>query len=122
MLKGLMGHDSLLGYARRVRYRNLYVKCKALYVLYKVNFGSKTFRIDLALDHSKRGCIIISKSIRYGLYNNYTSGIFVVDTNCGDCETVNLQARIDRYRERGFQEREAEILVLFDESAVAVFT
>jgi hypothetical protein len=36
--------------------------------------------------------------------------------------TMNLQARIDRYRERGFQEREAEILVLIEASAAALFT
>jgi hypothetical protein len=36
--------------------------------------------------------------------------------------TMNLQARVDRYRERGFQELEAEILVLMEESAVAIFT
>jgi hypothetical protein len=36
--------------------------------------------------------------------------------------TMNLQARIDRYRERGFQEREAEILLLIEESAAAIFT
>jgi hypothetical protein len=35
---------------------------------------------------------------------------------------MNLQARIDRYRERGFQEVEAEILVLIEESAAALFT
>ena len=36
--------------------------------------------------------------------------------------TMNLQTRIDKYRERGFQELEAEILVLMEESAVALFT
>jgi len=36
--------------------------------------------------------------------------------------TMNLQARIDRYRERGFQQLEAEILVLIEESAAALFT
>ena len=35
---------------------------------------------------------------------------------------MNLQARIDRYRERGFQQVEAEILVLIEESAAALFT
>jgi len=35
---------------------------------------------------------------------------------------MNLQARVDRFRERGFQEREAEILVLIEESAAAIFT
>src|SRR5580693_3333935 len=35
---------------------------------------------------------------------------------------MNLQARIDVYRERGFQELEAEILVLIEESAAALFT
>jgi nucleotidyltransferase AbiEii toxin of type IV toxin-antitoxin system len=35
---------------------------------------------------------------------------------------MNLQARIDRYRERGFQQLEAEILVLIEESAAALFT
>ncbi len=35
---------------------------------------------------------------------------------------MNLQARVDRYRERGFQELEAEILVLIEESAAALFT
>ncbi len=34
---------------------------------------------------------------------------------------MNLQARIDRYRERGFQQAEAEILVLLEESAAALF-
>ena len=34
---------------------------------------------------------------------------------------MNLQARIDRYKERGFQQTEAEILVLIEESAVALF-
>ena len=33
---------------------------------------------------------------------------------------MNLQARIDRYGERGFQELEAEILVLIEESALSV--
>jgi hypothetical protein len=36
--------------------------------------------------------------------------------------TMNLQTRVDKYRERGFQELEAEILVLMEESAVAIFT
>ena len=36
--------------------------------------------------------------------------------------TMNLQARIDRYRERDFQQLEAEILVLIEESAAALFT
>jgi hypothetical protein len=36
--------------------------------------------------------------------------------------TMNLQARVDKYRERGFQELDAEILVLMEESAVALFT
>jgi Nucleotidyl transferase AbiEii toxin, Type IV TA system len=36
--------------------------------------------------------------------------------------TMNLQTRVDNYRERGFQELEAEILVLMEESAVAIFT
>jgi hypothetical protein len=36
--------------------------------------------------------------------------------------TMNLQARVNKYRERGFQELEAEILVLMEESAVALFT
>jgi len=35
---------------------------------------------------------------------------------------MNLQARIDRYKERGFQQTEAEILVLIEESAAALFT
>src|SRR5947208_4789325 len=35
---------------------------------------------------------------------------------------MNVQDRINRYRERGFQELEAEILVLMEESAVALFT
>ena len=35
---------------------------------------------------------------------------------------MNLQARIDRYKERGFQQIEAEILVLIEESAAALFT
>ena len=34
---------------------------------------------------------------------------------------MNLQARIDRYRERSFQQAEAEILVLLEESAAALF-
>src|SRR2546430_663322 len=34
---------------------------------------------------------------------------------------MNLQARIDRYKERGFQQLEAEILVLMEESAAALF-
>jgi hypothetical protein len=34
---------------------------------------------------------------------------------------MNLQARVDRYRDRGFPEAEAEILVLIEESAVALF-
>jgi hypothetical protein len=36
--------------------------------------------------------------------------------------TMNLQARIDRYTGRGFQDFESEILVLIEESAVALFT
>ncbi len=36
--------------------------------------------------------------------------------------TMNLQARIDKYKERGFQQVEAEILVLIEESAAALFT
>src|SRR5260370_21504335 len=35
---------------------------------------------------------------------------------------MNLQARIHRYRERGFEQLEAEILVLIEESAAALFT
>lgn len=35
---------------------------------------------------------------------------------------MNLQARIDRYKERGFQQLEAEILVLIEESAAALFS
>jgi Nucleotidyl transferase AbiEii toxin, Type IV TA system len=34
---------------------------------------------------------------------------------------MNLQARIDRYEQRGFQQLEAEILVLMEESAAALF-
>src|SRR3981189_2087930 len=36
--------------------------------------------------------------------------------------TMNLQARVDKYRERDFQQADAEILVLIEESAVALFT
>jgi hypothetical protein len=36
--------------------------------------------------------------------------------------TMNLQARIDKYRDRDFQQSDAEILVLIEESAVALFT
>src|SRR5713226_140890 len=36
--------------------------------------------------------------------------------------TMNLQTRVDKYRERGFQELEAEILILIEESAAALFT
>jgi Nucleotidyl transferase AbiEii toxin, Type IV TA system len=36
--------------------------------------------------------------------------------------TMNLQARVDRYRQRDFQPSDAEILVLIEESAVALFT
>lgn len=35
---------------------------------------------------------------------------------------MSLQARVDRYKGRGFQELEAEILVLIEESAAALFT
>jgi Nucleotidyl transferase AbiEii toxin, Type IV TA system len=35
---------------------------------------------------------------------------------------MNLQARVDRYRERDFQSSDAEILVFIEESAVALFT
>jgi hypothetical protein len=35
---------------------------------------------------------------------------------------MNLHARIEKYRERDFQESDAEILVLLEESAVALFT
>jgi len=34
---------------------------------------------------------------------------------------MSLQSRVDKYRERGFQESDAEILVLIEESAVALF-
>lgn len=34
---------------------------------------------------------------------------------------MNLQARIERYKERGFQTLEAEIILLIEESAVAIF-
>jgi hypothetical protein len=33
---------------------------------------------------------------------------------------MNLQARIERYKERGFQAFEAEIIILIEESAVAL--
>jgi Nucleotidyl transferase AbiEii toxin, Type IV TA system len=36
--------------------------------------------------------------------------------------TMNLQARVDKYTERDFQRSDAEILVLIEESAVALFT
>ena len=35
---------------------------------------------------------------------------------------MNLQARLDRYRERGFQQVEAEVLVLIEESVSALFS
>src|SRR5437660_3576294 len=35
---------------------------------------------------------------------------------------MNLQARVDKYTERNFQQSDAEILVLIEESAVALFT
>ena len=35
---------------------------------------------------------------------------------------MNLQARIDRYRDRGFQRTEAEILVLIEEGAAGLFS
>ena len=35
---------------------------------------------------------------------------------------MNLQARVDKYRERDFQHADAEILVLIEETAVALFT
>src|SRR5437016_9729614 len=35
---------------------------------------------------------------------------------------MNVQDRINRYRKRGFQQVEAEILVLIEESAAALFT
>jgi Nucleotidyl transferase AbiEii toxin, Type IV TA system len=34
---------------------------------------------------------------------------------------MNLQERLDRYRERGMQEHDAQILVLIEESAAALF-
>lgn len=37
------------------------------------------------------------------------------------CSIMNLQARVDRYRERGIPESEAEILVLIEEGAAALF-
>jgi Nucleotidyl transferase AbiEii toxin, Type IV TA system len=37
-------------------------------------------------------------------------------------KTMNLQARVDRYTERDFQRSDAEILVLIEESAVALFS
>src|SRR5215472_12224320 len=36
--------------------------------------------------------------------------------------TMNLQARVDKYRKRDFQQTDAEILVLIEETAVALFT
>lgn len=36
--------------------------------------------------------------------------------------TINLQARIDKYRDRDFQQSDAETLVLIEETAVALFT
>jgi len=36
--------------------------------------------------------------------------------------TISLQAKIDKYRERGFQTVDAEVLVLIEETAVALFT
>ena len=36
--------------------------------------------------------------------------------------TMNLRARVDKYRERDFQHADAEILVLIEETAVALFT
>jgi Nucleotidyl transferase AbiEii toxin, Type IV TA system len=36
--------------------------------------------------------------------------------------TMNLEARIERYRKRGFQQAEAEILVLIEETASGLFT
>jgi hypothetical protein len=36
--------------------------------------------------------------------------------------TINIQARIDKYRKRDFQQSDAEILVLIEETAVALFT
>lgn len=35
---------------------------------------------------------------------------------------MNLQDRVDRYKQRGFQREEAQILVLIEESAAALFT
>src|SRR6266404_5048101 len=35
---------------------------------------------------------------------------------------MNLQARLEKYRERDFQQSDAEILVLIEESAIALFT
>src|SRR5947209_1254169 len=35
---------------------------------------------------------------------------------------MNLQARLEEYRERDFQQSDAEILVLIEESAIALFT
>ena len=36
--------------------------------------------------------------------------------------TINIQARTDKYRKRDFQQLDAEILVLIEEAAVAIFT
>jgi len=35
--------------------------------------------------------------------------------------TMNLQARIEKYRERGIQELDAHVLLLIEETAVALF-
>jgi hypothetical protein len=36
--------------------------------------------------------------------------------------TINIQARVDKYRKRDFQQSDAEILVLLEETVVALFT
>ncbi len=67
--------------------------------------------------------IIYSESAKYTSCANYDALLdCTLRANVVLLATMNLQARINRYRERGFQQLEAEILVLIEESAAALFT
>src|SRR5712691_9918669 len=65
----------------------------------------------------------MSRSVKYTSFRNYIGHCDLnKHRNMILLATMNLQARTDRYRERGFQQVEAEILVLIEESAAALFT
>jgi hypothetical protein len=75
-------------------------------------------------DHTQRDFvhIMVAGCAEYGIKYHYKLCKIDRSPKYGSYSEMTLQDRVHKYTERGFQRVEAEILVLIEESAVAIFT